>query len=318
MTTQVQKPQVQGVDFEVTGIGRIVQGDLDTLSNLDFQTGKPRVNADGSEKKPENFYALAFPKMINNQANPDWARVQQYLTNIARRDWPTFFPNNSPTCVNPNFHFKITDGDGYDKSGVHNATKEGFAGHWVLRFSSQFLPKRFYQGQTRVDQEITQPGVIKRGDFVRVVFTAAGNGSTQSPGLFVRGSAVELFYAGKAIVSAASGPDAAAALASGPAVNYVPEGATAVQAPGNAMPATPAPASAPVQAPASAPVQAPAVPGAQPEPYAGYIPTPVAAPAVPVAPVWPPAGWTQHPDNPDYWYMGSEVITEATLRARQQ
>jgi len=308
MTTQVQKPQVQGVDYEVTGIGRIVQGDLDTLSNLDFQTGKPRVNSDGSEKKPENFYAVAFPKMINGQPNPDWARVQQYLTNIARRDWPTFFPNNSPTCVNPNFHFKITDGDGYDKSGVHNATKEGFAGHWVLRFSSQFLPKRFYQGQTRADQEITQPGVIKRGDWVRVLFTAAGNGSTQSPGLFVRGSAVELFFEGKAIVSASAGPDAATGLASGPAVNYVPEGATVVQAPANAMPAVQQPPATP------APQQAPAVPGQQPEPYSGYIPTPEQAPAVPsapVAPVWPPVGWQVHPQNPAYYHNGTEVITEA-------
>jgi len=312
MTTQVQKPQVQGVDYEVTGVGRIVQGDLDTLSNLDFQTGKPRVNSDGTEKKPENFYAVAFPKMINGQPNPDWARVQQYLTNIARRDWPTFFPNNSPTCVNPNFHFKITDGDGYDKSGVHNASKEGFAGHWVLRFSSQFLPKRFYQGQTRADQEITQPGVIKRGDWVRVLFTAAGNGSTQSPGLFVRGSAVELFFEGKAIVSASAGPDAATGLASGPVVNYVPEGATVVQAPANAMPAVQQPPATP------APQQAPAVPGQQPEPYSGYIPVPEQAPTVPVAPVWPPAGWTQHPNNPAYWYKDKEVITEAELRARQQ
>ena len=313
MTTQVQKPQIQGVDYEVTGIGRIVQGDLDTLSNLDFQTGKPRVNSDGTEKKPENFYAVAFPKMINGQPNPDWARVQQYLTNIARRDWPTFFPNNSPTCVNPNFHFKITDGDGYDKSGVHNATKEGFAGHWVLRFSSQFLPKRFYQGQTRADQEITQAGVIKRGDWVRVLFTAAGNGSTQSPGLFVRGSAVELFFEGKAIVSASAGPDAATGLASGPAVSYVPEGATAVQAPVNAMPA--------VQQPPATPApqqQAPAVPGQQPEPYSGYIPVPEQAPAVPAAPAWPPVGWQVHPQNPAYYHNGTEVITEAELRARQQ
>lgn len=311
MTTAIQKPQLQGVDYEVTGVGRIVQGDLDTLSNLDFQTGKPRVNSDGSEKKPENFYAIAFPKLINGQPNPDWARVKAYLDSVARRDWPTFFPNGATQCVNPNFHFKITDGDGYDKSGVHNATKEGFAGHWVLRFSSQFLPKRFYQGQTRADQEITQPGVIKRGDWVRVLFTAAGNGSTQSPGLFVRGSAVELFFEGKAIVSAASGPDAATGLSSGPAAAFVPEGATVVQAPANAMPAAPvAPVQpAPVVQAAPAPVES----------YTGYIPAPPveAAPAVPAAPsAFPPAGWTQHPQNPAYWFMGTEVITEAELRAR--
>ena len=311
MTTQVQKPKVQGVDYEVTGVGRIVQGDLDSVSNIDYETGKPRMKPGTTEEQAkQNFFAVAFPKMINGQPNPDWARVLQYLNQVARRDWPTFYPNNSPTCVNPNFAFKVTDGDGYDKKGNHNAAKEGFAGHWVLRFSSQFLPKRFYQGQTRADQEITQPGVIKRGDWVRVLFTAAGNGSTQSPGLFVRGSAVELFFEGKAIVSASAGPDAATGLASGPAVSYVPEGATVVQAPVNAMPpATPAPQ------------QAPAAPGQQPEPYSGYIPTPEqapAAPSVPATPVWPPAGWTQHPQNPQYWYMGTEVITEAELRARQQ
>lgn len=305
MTTQAQKPQVQGVDYEVTGVGRIVQGDLETLSNLDYETGKPRLKAGTTEEKAkENFYAVAFPKVINGQPNPDWARVQAYLNNIARRDWPTFYPNNSPTCVNPNFSFKIIDGDGYDKKGAHNATKEGFSGHWVLRFSSQFLPKRFYQGQTRPDQEITQPGVIKRGDFVRVLFTAAGNGSTQSPGLFVRGSAVELFFEGKAIVSAAAGPDAAAALGSGPAAVYVPEGAVAVQAPQATMP--------PVTPPAPQP--APAA-----DPYLGYVPAPPApAPAVPTPPpaVFPPAGWAQHPDNPAYYYCGAECITEAELRAR--
>src|SRR5690349_20507894 len=98
MTAAAVKPQIQGVDYEVTGIGRIVQGDLESLSNLDYQTGKARVNADGSEKKAENFFSIAFPKFINGQPNADWARVQTYLNNIARRDWPTFYPNNSLTC----------------------------------------------------------------------------------------------------------------------------------------------------------------------------------------------------------------------------
>lgn len=311
-TTAPVKQQIQGVDFEVTGVGRIVQGDLETLSNLDYATGKARTNADGSEKKPENFYSVAFPKLINGQPNQDWVRVQAYLNNIARRDWPTFYPNGSQQCVNPNFHFKITDGDGYDKQGVHNATKEGFAGHWVLRFSSQFLPKRFYQGQTRADQEITQPGAIKRGDHVRVLFTAAGNGSTQSPGLFVRSSAVELFFVGNAIVSAGTGPDAATGLSSGPTSVYVPEGATVAQAPVNAMGTNPAPQVQ--QNTQQAPATGPAAPL-----YDGYIPAAPGstAPPAPVAPaVFPPAGWTQHPQNPAFWYKDQEVLSEADLRAR--
>lgn len=64
---------------------------------------------------------------------------------------------------------------------------------------------------------------------------------------------------------------------------------------------------------------APAVPGATTPPpavpYTGYADAP-AVPGVPAAPAWPPVGWTQHPSNPQYWFMGQEVITETELRAR--
>lgn len=324
--------QVQGVDYEVTGLGRIVQGDLETLSNKDAQGNVKLVKSGpnkGQEAAPENFFAVAFPKMVqapqgHPQAgqmipNPDFARCKAYLEKCGKAGWPTFWPNNSPTCVNPNFSFKITDGDGYDNKGIHNATKEGFAGCWVLKFSSQFLAKRFYQGRYQPQDQITEPGVIKRGDYVRVIFTSEANKSTESPGVFVRASSVELCHIGNAIVSASvAGPDASTGFGAAPAVAYVPQGASAVQVPAGQAPAAAA-FSAPPATPA--PQQAPAVPGQQPEPYSGYIPTPEAAPAVPaapVAPVWSPAGWTQHPQNPQYWYMGTEVITEAELRARQQ
>lgn len=65
--------------------------------------------------------------------------------------------------------------------------------------------------------------------------------------------------------------------------------------------------------PAAATTPVPAVPGATTPPpavpYTGYA-------DVPTAPVWPPVGWTQHPSNPQYWFMGQEVITETKLRAR--
>lgn len=61
-------------------------------------------------------------------------------------------------------------------------------------------------------------------------------------------------------------------------------------------------------APASAPVAAPpAVPVA---PHTEYM-EPPAPPAV-----FPPAGWLPHPSSPGYFYCGTEVLTEAQLRAR--
>lgn len=313
-TAQTAQPQVQGVNYEVTGLGRIVQGDLETLSNLD-QKGNVKVVKSGPNlgkpAAPENYFAVAFPKLVPNPlaagqliANPDWARVKAYLNMVGKAGWPTFFPAGAVECVNPNFSFKITDGDGYDKSGVHNATKEGFAGCWILKFSTQFLPKRFYQGRYQPQDQITEPGAIKRGDHVRVIFTSEANKSTESPGVYVRPSSVELCHVGTAIVSAnVSGPDAAAGFGGGPAATYVPADAQPVVVP---VQTTPAAAAFDQQT-------------QQPANYNGYIPpvVPTEAPAVPVAPAtWPPEGWAQHPQNPAYWYKGQECITEAELRAR--
>lgn len=311
MTTPNAQPQVQGVDYEVSGLGRIVQGDLDTLDNKDYATGKPRLNGDGTEKKPENFFAVAFPKMVPNpqspgqmMPNPDWARMKAYINKVGKAAWPSFWPGAAVECVNPNFSNKITDGDGYDKQGVHNATKEGFAGCWVMRFSSQFLPKRFYQGRYAPQDQITEPGAIKRGDHVRVIFTSASNTSTQSPGLYVRASSVELCHVGTAIVSANSGgPDAAAGFAGAPAAHYIPDGAQPV-----VVPTSTAPAAAAFESP----------PVTTTEPYTGYIPTAPGASAPPPVPVatFPPEGWAVHPQNPAYYYKGTEVLSEADLRAR--
>lgn len=320
-TAQTAAPQVQGVDYEVTGLGRIVQGDLETLDNKDMagnvKVVKSGANA-GKPASPENFFAVAFPKMVPSPVghpqgagvpipNPDWARVKAYLNRVGKAGWPTFYPNGVAECVNPNFSFKITDGDGYDKKGVHNATKEGFANCWVLRFSTQFLPKRFYQGRYQPQDQITEPGAIKRGDHVRVIFTSEANKSTESPGVFVRPSSVELCHVGPAIVSAnVSGPEAAAGFGAGPAAHYVPADAQPV-----VVPVQQAPAAAAFQQPAA--TTAPAVV----EPYAGYIPAAPGAVATPPAPaVFPPAGWTQHPENPAFYYMGQVVLSEADLRAR--
>lgn len=313
---QAAQPQVQGVDYEVTGLGRIVQGDLETLDNTDMAGNVKIVKSGpnmGKPAQPENFFAVAFPKMVPNpqaggqlMPNPDWARVKTYLNRVGKTGWPTFWPNGAVECVNPNFSFKVTDGDGYDKKGVHNATKEGFAGCWVLRFSTQFLPKRFYQGRYQPQDQITEPGAIKRGDHVRVIFTSEANKSTESPGIFVRPSSVELCHVGNAIVSAnVSGPDAAAGFAGGPAASYVPADAQPVQVP--------------VQtAPAAAAFDQSQQQQQQPANYTGYIP-PVEVPAVPGVPVvavFPPAGWQVHPQNPAYYHNGVECITEAELRAR--
>ena len=61
------------------------------------------------------------------------------------------------------------------------------------------------------------------------------------------------------------------------------------------------------------------VPPAVVPPAAALPPALPQVPAIPVAPSapqWPPGGWQQHPGNPAYYYLGSEVLTEADLRSR--
>lgn len=73
---------------------------------------------------------------------------------------------------------------------------------------------------------------------------------------------------------------------------------------GFGAPATAAPATQPATAPF--PATAPAAP-----------PLPPPAPAAPPpAPTFPPAGWTAHPSAPGFFYQGTEVLSEADLRAK--
>lgn len=52
-------------------------------------------------------------------------------------------------------------------------------------------------------------------------------------------------------------------------------------------------------------------------PAAPGSPAAPAAPSVPVAaPAFPPEGWTQHPADPNYYFKGDEVLTEADLKAK--
>lgn len=64
--------------------------------------------------------------------------------------------------------------------------------------------------------------------------------------------------------------------------------------------------------PTTAPV-ATATPGGN---WGGNAPAAPAAAAPPAAPAFPPAGWTAHPTAPGFFYQGSEVLSEADLRAK--
>lgn len=300
-----------------TPVMRMVQGSVDEAQTKD-QQGNPRVIKSGpnaGQPNPQYFLAGAVAKN-----DPAWPAFWELLCRQAFADFPNLFPHGidaiiqaggpqpwftqppqghaQPWVMHPLFSFKVADGDGLDQNGKSNASKEGFAGHWVVRCGSAYPPRCFHAGRYAAHEQIQEKGAIKRGYFIRVNGTTEGNGNAQRPGLYVNLDMVELAAYGPEIVS---GPDAADAFGSGPAA--LPAGATAAPATPTApsaggapvpptaapVPAAPVPAAAPSPA-AVSPAPASAAPA--PAPYTGYMgnapaPAPAAAPA-PVTPAAPP------------------------------
>lgn len=285
--------------YQSSPIGRIVQGDVFEPQTKD-QQGAPRVVRSGpnaGQPAPQWFIALAFAKN-----DPAWPAFWAHLVNVAAAAWPTIFPQGPQPgipllggCVMQTFAFKVMDGDGYDTTGKHNATKEGMAAHWVVRFSSGFKTKAYRQTSPGVYVELTDPKSLKRGDYGRVSYAVAGNGNAQKPGIYVNWNMFELVATGQEIVS---GPDAAQVFG-GAAPAALPPGAIPLGV-APAMPGAPAVPYAPPQ-PAQPPPAAPATPVYAPtpappapvQPYPGYMQqgpasSPVPAPAAPPPPAPPP------------------------------
>jgi hypothetical protein len=121
-------------------------------------------------------------------------------------------------------------------------------------------------------------GSIKVGDYVDVMFNATSNGNIDhTAGIYLNVQAIRRLGFGDSIGQEVKASSAFAGVAA-----VLPPGASVMPQAGSPMPGMPA-------APAAPPVPPPAA--------------------------FPPAGWTAHPSAPGYFYMGTEVKSEAELRA---
>lgn len=278
----------------LTPIGRLVQGDAMTPQTKD-QQGAPltiKTGPNAGQPTQRYFIAVAFRK-----GDPAAEAFIAALRNDARAAWPQWH-DATGRCTHPKFSNKIVDGDGIDDNGKPNATKEGFAGHWVVKFSSSYPPKCFHAGRYQPHEQIQSPLEIRRGYFVRVAGGAETNGNAQKPGIYVNLNMIELAAQGPEIVS---GPDASAVFGGTP-MGAMPAGASP-------LPPTGTPA-APVAAPAPMPPMPPAVTYVAPN--TGFAATPPAAPAPPA----PPAARQMLPKAGAYSYemLIAAGWTDASLR----
>lgn len=262
-------------------VGRIVQGDV-FEPNLTDQAGRPRLVQSGpraGQPSPQYYIALAYAKN-----DPAWPAHKAEIDAESAAAWPSLFPGGpgSPPVL-PTFANKIIDGDGYDTTGKSNAAKEGFANHWIVRYTSGFPIKAYRPNGPGVWIEVTDKTEIKRGYYVRVSGNIETNGQATKPGVYVNARMVELNGVGPEIVGGVAPSEAFGAPAALPAGAALPPptAAPAPLAPPPAVPLAPTPV-------APAPVAPPAVP------YAGFMPLIATAtmPAGQTVETMKAAGWT--------------------------
>jgi hypothetical protein len=226
------------------------------------------------------FIAVAFRK--DDVQFPTFRGV---INQTAAAGFPHLFPQG-PTgpCIHPKFAFKVIDGDGIDDNGKQNATKEGFAGHWIVRFASGYAPQVCPTGRYQPVDRITDPTMLRAGYFIRVGGSIEANGDANKPGVFINMGMGELCGYGPEIIQ---GPDPAAVFGRSPMV--LPPGASAVPlGAGTAALPQPNAVAAPNYGTATAsPISPP--PGAS---YTGYMQAPAPSAPTPPAPTPapPPAG----------------------------
>lgn len=280
----------EGTPFR-TPVGRIVWGHPvqsrnRTKKNPVTKQDEPVMKQDGTIMQEWSF-GLAIPK-------------DQFAAAV----WPAMHAEASkgyPNGVPQRFAWKYVDGDSIDSEGKPYNQREGYAGCYVIAFSTVFqAPALFKFNGSTYDQLPAE--AIKCGDFATVGGNCVVNVATSNdvtPSLYVNPEGVEFVAYGTEIINRSKvDPNAMfggqqhqlppgasltpLAASGGAAMPGMPSAAPAPQAapyPGQ----QPMPGYAPAPQPAAAPYPTPGAPqtGYAPAPVPQYTPAPQAAPVAP-------------------------------------
>jgi len=275
-------------------VGRLVYGHPSKKIQKTDTQRKP-VMKDGQPVFVHQF-GVAYPKNVFNE------QIWPIMYHAAKAVFQGYEPPLPPTTL---FSYKFKDGDGVDKQMRPYSAREGYAGHCVVHFETQFDLLAYRQNtQTGGWDQITEND-YKTGDYIAVNCSIEGNkpdNAAHTPGLFINPQGVLLMGHGPAIINAPSAdqmfggvnvgtlPPGALPPGSMPAVpagapNPPGFGGSVAAPPVYAQPPQAAPVAPPQYQPQPAPVVAPPVYQQQPAAPV-YAQPPQAAPA---APVYPPA-----------------------------
>lgn len=170
--------------YRIPAVGRLVQGDLYTPREPNDEYGGEKFYKSGSRKgepRKDYFFAVAFKKGLEHDwPATEWGRV---IVSIAMESWEEHI------CARPNFAWKVVDGDSTLPNSKNRkpCDQDGFAGHWVLKFSTgdAFPPKI-----CDIEGRPLEDGFIRLGDYVEILTAIKTNFPSQTPGIFLNPIAV--------------------------------------------------------------------------------------------------------------------------------
>lgn len=197
-------------------VGRLVAGHpMEMHPSMDDRTNTQKKFANGELMFTQSV-GVAIPKGSEQHWNQTEWGAQIHNAAVAA------YPRGEHTMRT--FSWKITDGDSQEpnKKMIKPCDREGYPGHWVIFATSCFPTPCYHVGKYAPHEVIQNKAEIKRGDYVRLVFSVAPNNSSDSPGMYINPVMLELSRAGQQILSA-NAPDAAAAF--GGSAPVIPQGA---------------------------------------------------------------------------------------------
>jgi hypothetical protein len=175
--------------------GRIVRGHPCVRKPVLDDNKKPKLNDQGQPRESV-YFGLAVEKNTFNA---------QYWPNFANEAAGAF-----PQGIPPSFAYKITDGDGIDGEGKPNNRHEGYAGHYVVNFSTEgFVPPVYKQEPNGSWRQLTAEE-ISCGDYAAVCTVLKYNGqsgSQRKPGLYVNPTGLIHIGYGQKIMTSSFDPN---------------------------------------------------------------------------------------------------------------
>lgn len=145
-------------------VGRLVYGHPSKKIQKTDTQRKP-VMKDGQPVFVHQF-GVAYPKNVFNE------QIWPIMYHAAKAVFQGYEPPLPPTTL---FSYKFKDGDGVDKQMRPYSAREGYAGHCVVHFETQFDLLAYRQNtQTGGWDQITEND-YKTGDYIAVNCSIEGN-----------------------------------------------------------------------------------------------------------------------------------------------